>query len=102
MKIPFQHARARNRLAVSIAGLLACLSLAACLGGAGGGGSSSTSVAATAQGVPAGQTVKVALLLPLTSNSGAQQVAKAIKQAGELALFDFDKANVQLIPKDTR
>jgi branched-chain amino acid transport system substrate-binding protein len=102
MKIPFQHARARNRLAASIAGLFACLSLAACFGGAGGGGTASTSIAATAQGVPAGQTVKVALLLPLTSNSGAQQVAKAMKQAGELALFDFDKANVQLIPKDTR
>jgi ABC-type branched-subunit amino acid transport system substrate-binding protein len=101
MKTPFQHARVRNRLASSVAGLLACLSLAACFG-SNGGGSSSTSLTATSQGVPAGQTVKVALLLPLTSNSGAQQVAKAMKQAGELALFDFDKANVQLIPKDTR
>ena len=46
--------------------------------------------------------MNVALLLPLTGNVNAQQVAKAMKQAGELALFDFDKANVKLIPKDTR
>ncbi len=45
--------------------------------------------------------MKVALLLPLTGNVNAQQVAKAMKQAGELALFDFDKPNVKLIPKDT-
>jgi branched-chain amino acid transport system substrate-binding protein len=100
MKKRFQHARAHNRLALSVAALLASLSLAACFGS--GGGSLSSSVSSPAQGVPAGQTVKVALLLPLTSNSGAQQVAKAMKQAGELALFDFDKPNVQLIPKDTR
>jgi ABC-type branched-subunit amino acid transport system substrate-binding protein len=55
-----------------------------------------------AQGVPAGQTVKVAVLLPLTGNPGAQQVAKAMKQAAEMALFDFDKPNIKLIPKDTR
>jgi ABC-type branched-subunit amino acid transport system substrate-binding protein len=99
MKKPFEHARARNRFALSVAALFMSLSLAACFGG--GGGSSSTNVAGPALGVPAGQTVKVALLLPLTSNAGAQQVAKAMKQAGELALFDFDKPNVQLIPKDT-
>jgi ABC-type branched-subunit amino acid transport system substrate-binding protein len=46
--------------------------------------------------------VKVALLLPLTGNPGAQQVSKAMKQAGELALFEFDNPNVQLVPKDTR
>ena len=45
--------------------------------------------------------MKVALLLPLTGNVNAQPVAKAMKQAGELALFDFDKPNVKLIPKDT-
>jgi branched-chain amino acid transport system substrate-binding protein len=100
MKMPFQHAHARNRFALNFTAFLALLSLAACT--LGGGGGSSTSLTGAAQGVPAGQSVKVALLLPLTGNAGAQQVAKAMKQAGELALFDFDKANVQLIPKDTR
>jgi branched-chain amino acid transport system substrate-binding protein len=104
MTKPFQHDRARNRLFLSIAALLACLGLAACaLGGLGGAGSGLASgPSGTPRGVPAGQTVKVALLLPLTGNANAQPVAKAMKQAGELALFDFDKPNVQLIPKDTR
>ncbi|MGO8951750.1 MAG: penicillin-binding protein activator [Rhodomicrobium sp.] len=102
MTNPFQHAR--QRLALSFGAFLACLSLAACsVGGLGGsnGTASVTGSGAPAQGVPAGQTVKVALLLPLTGNVNAQPVAKAMKQAGELALFDFDKPNVQLIPKDT-
>lgn len=49
-----------------------------------------------------GPAVKVGLLLPVTGPGNAQQVAKALKQAGELALFDFDNPNVQLAPKDTR
>jgi branched-chain amino acid transport system substrate-binding protein len=87
------------------AAVLACLSLAACsvggLGSSGGGANVPGTAAAAPQGAPAGQMVKVALLLPLTGNVNAQQVAKAMKQAGELALFDFDKPNVKLIPKDT-
>ncbi len=104
MKIPFQHARARNRFALGFGALLACLGLAACsVGSLGSSGPNQavTGDASAPHGVPAGQTVKVALLLPLTGNVNAQQVAKAMKQAGELALFDFDKPNVQLIPKDT-
>ncbi|WKW52330.1 penicillin-binding protein activator [Rhodomicrobium lacus] len=77
-----------------------CLGLAAC--SVGGTGSGSLATSTPPRGAPAGGTVKVALLLPLTGNVNAQQVAKAMKQAGELALFDFDKPNVQLIPKDTR
>jgi ABC-type branched-subunit amino acid transport system substrate-binding protein len=77
--------------------------MSACsIGGLGGSNSSpGLSDAPAPQGAPAGGTVKVALLLPLTGNVNAQQVAKAMKQAGELALFDFDKPNVKLIPKDT-
>ncbi len=45
--------------------------------------------------------VKVAFLLPL-SGGNSQKVAQALKQAGELALFDFDNPNVALVPKDTR
>lgn len=101
MKTPFQHARAHTRIVFSLASILACLSLAACsIGGLGGFGGSITG--SSSQGAPEGQAVKVALLLPLTGNANARPVAKAMKQAGELALFDFDKPNVQLIPKDTR
>ncbi len=50
----------------------------------------------------AGPSVKVAILLPLSGPGNAQQIAKALKQAGELALFDFDNPNVQIASKDTR
>ncbi len=94
-----------NCLALSLAALIACLSVGACSVGGLGSSTSSTGLqggaGAAPQGAPAGQTVKVALLLPLTGNVNAQQVAKAMKQSAELALFDFDKPNVQLIPKDT-
>jgi len=104
MKIPFQQMRALKGSALSFAAFLVCFNLAACsVGGLGGPRTGlSGDAGAVKQGVPAGQTVKVALLLPLTGNVNAQPVAKAMKQAGELALFDFDKPNVQLIPKDTR
>ncbi len=73
-----------------------------------GGGPSAGSQALTANspapqgGAAPGGVVKVALLLPLTGAVNAQPIAKAMKQASELALFDFDKTTVQLIPKDTR
>ncbi len=46
--------------------------------------------------------VKVALLLPLTSKGKTAKVAKDLKQAGELALFEFDNPNILLITKDTK
>jgi branched-chain amino acid transport system substrate-binding protein len=105
MKIPFQEMRSLQGLAQGFAALFVCLGLAACSAGGLGGSNSAAGLTgesgAARQGVPAGQTVKVALLLPLSGNVNAQPVAKAMKQAGELALFDFDKPNVQLIPKDT-
>jgi branched-chain amino acid transport system substrate-binding protein len=101
MKLTSEHAFARSRIFLGFAFLFVCLGLAACSVG-GGTGSGNISSATPPRGAPAGGTVKVALLLPLTGNVNAQQVAKAMKQAGELALFDFDKPNVQLIPKDTR
>ncbi len=85
-----------------VAFLLVCLGVSACsVGGLGSNNSSNVSNVPASQGAPAGGVVKVALLLPLTGNVNAQQVAKAMKQAGELALFEFDKPNVKLIPKDT-
>ncbi len=49
-----------------------------------------------------GSGVKVALLLPTSAGGSTPAIAKALKQAGELALFDFDNPNVTLVPKDTR
>ena len=55
-----------------------------------------------APGEPPRPAVKVALLLPLTAGGNTANIAKALKQAGELALFDFDNPNVTLISKDTK
>lgn len=48
------------------------------------------------------QSVKVALLLPLSKAGNAGKVAKNLKQAGELALFEFDRPDVVLFTKDTK
>lgn len=103
MKPFIQALLARRRSAIAFWALLSCLFLGACsVGNVGGGGSVGGSLTGDRQPQQgAGGMVKVALLLPLTGNVNAQQIAKAMKQAGELALFEFDKPNVQLIPKDT-
>jgi ABC-type branched-subunit amino acid transport system substrate-binding protein len=76
---------------------LAVALLVACGGGNGGGfGGPSPGISGS------GGTVKVAVLLPITASGSTPAVAKALKQAAELALFDFDNPNVTLIPKDTK
>jgi ABC-type branched-subunit amino acid transport system substrate-binding protein len=40
--------------------------------------------------------------LPITGSGNTPSVAKALKQAAELALFDFDNPSVSLVPKDTK
>ena len=78
---------------------LASLAVAALLGGCGGG----SGPGPIAPGVTASTgAVKVALLLPLTGSGNTPSVAKALKQAAELALFDFDNPSVSLVPKDTK
>ena len=101
MTTPLQQARAHTRLIISLAASGGLLGLGRLLGGRAGRLELAVERCRARRRAPAGQTVKVALLLPLTGNVNAQPVAKAMKQAGELALFDFDKPNVQLIPKDT-
>jgi branched-chain amino acid transport system substrate-binding protein len=79
--------------------LLATLAVAALLtacGGGGGGGPGSPGITGSTG------SVKVALLLPITASGATPAIAKALKQAAELALFDFDNPNVTLVPKDTR
>lgn len=43
---------------------------------------------------------KIALLLPLAGMGPSAAVAKSLKQAGEMALFERDNPNVQIITKD--
>jgi len=71
----------------------------------GGGVSLSPSGPGTGDGVPNerhGNSVKVALLLPLTATGHTAAVAKAMKQAGELALFELDNPAFQIIVKDDK
>ena len=84
-------------LRLVVASLVMAALLAACGTGGGGFGSGPTPAVTGSAG-----TVKVALLLPITASGSTPGVAKALKQAAELALFDFDNPNVTLIPKDTK
>jgi branched-chain amino acid transport system substrate-binding protein len=86
---------------------LAALAVAGCSIGGGGSlgvgsqGGAQLTEGGGAQGAQNPGAIKVAFLLPMGAQGNGQQVAKALKQAGELALFDFDNPNIQLVPKDT-
>ncbi len=98
MRLPRSIDRQLLTLKLAFAGLGVAILLAAC-GAPGGGGFGGPG----APGITGSTgTVKVAVLLPITSSGSTPAVAKALKQAAELALFDFDNPNVSLIPKDTR
>lgn len=49
-----------------------------------------------------GGTIKISLLLPLSGAAGTAEVARGLRQAGELALVEFDNPNIVLSTKDTR
>lgn len=82
---------------VIVTALIAAL-FSAC-GAPGGGGGSNLLPGETITGATG--SVKVALLLPISAPGSASSVAKALKQAAELALFDFDNPDISLVPKDT-
>ncbi len=44
---------------------------------------------------------KIALLLPLTASGGAADIARSLKEAGELAVFEAGQAGIVLTTKDT-
>jgi ABC-type branched-subunit amino acid transport system substrate-binding protein len=82
-------------LRLLLASALVATLLSAC--GTSGGGRSGPEA-----GITAGSgAVKVALLLPISASGSTPAVAKALKQAAELALFDFNNPTVSLVPKDT-
>jgi len=83
---------------VIVTALIAAL-FSACGAPGGGGGGGNLLPGETITG-PTGS-VKVALLLPISAPGSASSVAKALKQAAELALFDFDNPDISLVPKDT-
>ncbi|MEL6298144.1 MAG: penicillin-binding protein activator [Pseudomonadota bacterium] len=44
----------------------------------------------------------IALLVPLTATGQTAEIAKRLKQAGELALFEYRNPSLQLVVKDTQ
>ena len=97
MLLPISIDRRLEAVKLALTSLAVAMLLAAC-GAPGGGGFGPGAPAIT------GSTgnVKVAVLLPITSSGSTPAVAKALKQAAELALFDFDNPSVSLVPKDTK
>jgi len=95
MRLPNRIGLTLGAMRLVLASLVTAAFVAACGGGSGPG---------PASGPISGSTgaVKVALLLPITGSGNTPGVAKALKQAAELALFDFDNPSVSLVPKDTK
>lgn len=95
MRLPIAIRRHLGAIKLVLASMGVAALFAAC-GTPGGQGPSGPGFGAGAG------SVKVALLLPISAGGSTPGIAKALKQAGELALFDFDNPNVVLVPKDTR
>lgn len=72
------------------------------IGGTGAGGNTEKRAENAAPLRTAGGKAKVALILPISGPGNIAVVAKAMKQAGEMALFDRPNAEFQLLVKDDR
>lgn len=93
--------RAERRRAAGVAAFtLMALLLAACAGGTfNRGGQAPMSSGADIPQIGSGS-VKVGMLLPLSATGNAGKTAEALKQAAELALFEFNNPDIVLVPKD--
>lgn len=111
MTLPMRHERQKAQVALAVLWRLVAMAgvtllLASCAIG-GGNSLNPPSLEANGNGGPekrpaSGRAVKVGLLLPLTGPGNSSAVARGLKQAAELALFDFDNPNVQLVTRDTK
>ena len=85
------------------AGLLCAVLVAACSTGGGPDAASPSAPSGASETAPARTNpVKVALLVPLSAQGHAGLIGKSLKQAGELALFERDNPNLQLLVKDDK
>lgn len=80
------------------AALCAALLMACSVGGS---GTNTQSLIENPPG-PSKPSVKIALLVPLSAQGPSGLIAKSLKQAAELALFERDNPNLQLVVKDDR
>jgi ABC-type branched-subunit amino acid transport system substrate-binding protein len=87
-----------------LAGAVVCgLLLAACSAGGRPPLASVPPPAVASEPAPAKKNlIKVALIVPLSAHGHAGVIGKSLKQAGELALFERDDPNLQLIVKDDK
>lgn len=97
MRLPVGVVRHLDIIRLAAATFAVAAALSGC-GAPGGGGQRADNTSITSST----GTVKVALLLPMSATGSTPAIAKALKQAGELALFDFDNPSVTLVPKDTK
>ena len=81
-----------------------CAALAACSGNGPGGTASTGAIAPAGTAPPAGSnpSTKVAMLVPLSAKGQPGLIGKSLKQAAELALFERNNPNLQLIIKDDK
>jgi ABC-type branched-subunit amino acid transport system substrate-binding protein len=93
----FGGSQALLRLA---AGLLCAVVLSACT--ANGPGSPTGSLNADAKSGHERPMIKIGLLVPLSAQGQPGLVGKSLKNAAELALFERDNPNLQLIVKDDK
>ncbi len=92
--------RASRFFSMALSGIGALLA-GACAANIGAGpetGAAQPSPAPAAKARP----VKIAMLLPLGGFGPQAGIAKAMKQAGEMAVFDFDNPGIQLVVKDDK
>ncbi len=92
-------ARAFRSACAATAGALL---LVACSPGGGGGGPVApipTNMPVTGEVIGTG-TIRVALLVPLSANGNAQQIAQNLRNSAALALQQFQGANIQILVKD--
>ena len=84
-------------------GLMLAFTLSGCSGGITGQPANTASITAPASVQPAlekPKPTKIALLLPFAGNGEAAQIARGMKEAAEMALFEANDPNIQLIAKD--
>jgi outer membrane PBP1 activator LpoA protein len=101
MRMGLQQAMASGRKRAGTMAMLAIL-LAGCSTG-GGTAEPPTAALAPAPGQSQGQIrapVKIALLLPMGGMGETAAIAKNLKQGAEMALFELNDPNVELITKD--
>lgn len=101
----------RGRKIISVAGLVvgAAFALSACSSTMFGGGDRAGSDFATTKTnepvsgeVLGNGSVRVALLVPLSATGNAGQIATTMKNAADLAIREFQTANIQVLVKDDR